>query len=305
MQKYILTRLVQMFFTLFIVSLVVFFMVRLKGDPVSVMVPETFSQEQIQELRRAWGFDRPLWEQYLTFLRKAVTGDFGKSIVYRISAMELVTQRLLWTYLLAFSSALIGLVVAIPLGVLSALHRGSVLDLLATVLATVGRAMPGFWVGLMLILIFSVQFRALPAYGAERSTSIIMPALALGTGLAATLSRLTRSAMLETLGQDYIRTAYSKGLTRRIVVIRHALRNALIPVVTAFGLQLGWLLGGSVVIESVFSWPGLGRLMVDSINIRDITVVQAGLLWFATSFVVINLIVDVLYTLLDPRVRYD
>jgi ABC-type dipeptide/oligopeptide/nickel transport system permease component len=132
-----------------------------------------------------------------------------------------------------------------------------------------------------------------------------MPALALGTGLAATLSRLTRSAMLETLGQDYIRTAYSKGLTKRMVVIRHALRNALIPVVTAFGLQLGWLLGGAVVIESVFSWPGLGRLMVDSINIRDITVVQAGLLWFATSFVLINLIVDVLYTFLDPRVRYD
>ena len=305
MQRYILSRLVQMLFTIFIVSLVVFFMVRLKGDPVSVMVPETFSQEQIQELRRAWGFDRPLWEQYLTFLRKAVTGDFGKSIVYRIPAMELVTQRLLWTYLLAFSSALIGLVVALPLGVLSALYRGSVLDLLPTVLATVGRAMPGFWVGLMLILIFSVQFRALPAYGAEQPTSIIMPALALGTGLAATLSRLTRSAMLETLGQDYIRTAYSKGLTKRMVVIRHALRNALIPVVTAFGLQLGWLLGGAVVIESVFSWPGLGRLMVDSINIRDITVVQAGLLWFATSFVLINLIVDVLYTFLDPRVRYD
>ncbi|MGQ9593014.1 MAG: ABC transporter permease [Anaerolineae bacterium] len=305
MQRYILSRLIQMLFTIFIVSLVVFFMVRLKGDPVSVMVPETFSQEQIQELRRAWGFDRPLWEQYLTFLRKAVTGDFGKSIVYRIPAMELVTQRLLWTYLLALSSALIALVIAIPLGVISALHRGGVIDLFATALATVGRAMPGFWVGLMLILIFSVRFRALPAYGAEQPSSIIMPALALGMGMAATLSRLTRSSMLETLGQDYIRTAYGKGLPRRLVVIRHALRNALIPVVTAFGLQLGWLLGGAVVIESVFSWPGLGRLMVDSINIRDITVVQAGLLWFATSFVLINLLVDILYTFLDPRVRYD
>lgn len=305
MQRYILSRVIQMGITIFIVSLVVFFMVRLKGDPVSVMAPETFNVQQIEELRRAWGFDKPLWEQYVTFLRKAVTGDFGKSIAYRIPAMELVTQRLLWTYLLAFSSAAVALVIAIPLGMISAVYRGSAVDLLSTVVASIGRAMPGFWVGLMLMLIFSVRFRALPAYGAEQPSSIIMPALALGTGMAATLSRLTRSAMLETLGQDYIRTAYSKGLTKRLVVVRHALRNALIPVVTAFGLQLGWLLGGAVIIESVFSWPGLGRLMIDSINLRDITVVQAGLLWFATSFVLINLAVDVLYTFLDPRVRYD
>lgn len=290
--------------TIFIVSLVVFFMVRLKGDPVSVMAPETFNQQQIEELRRAWGFDKPLWEQYVTFLRKAVTGDFGKSIAYRIPAMELVTQRLLWTYVLALSSAAVALVVAIPLGMVSAVYRGTFVDLLSTVLASIGRAMPAFWLGLMLMLIFSVNLRLLPAYGAERPASLIMPALALGTGMAATLSRLTRSAMLETLGQDYIRTAYSKGLTKRLVVVRHALRNALIPVVTAFGLQLGWLLGGAVIVESVFSWPGLGRLMIDSINLRDITVIQAGLLWFATSFVLINLAVDVLYTFLDPRVRY-
>jgi peptide/nickel transport system permease protein len=189
--------------------------------------------------------------------------------------------------------------------VLSAVNRNSLVDLLATTLATLGRAMPGFWVGIMLILIFSVGLRALPAYGAQEPASIIMPAIALGIGMAASLSRLTRSAMLETLGQDYIRTAYSKGLRNRIVVVRHALRNALIPVVTAFGLQLGWLLGGTVIIESVFSWPGLGRLMIESIHIRDITVVQAGLLYFAVSFVLINLIVDILYTFLDPRIRYD
>jgi len=157
----------------------------------------------------------------------------------------------------------------------------------------------------MLLLIFSVNLRLLPAYGAEEPASIIMPALALGTGMAARISRLTRSSMLETLRQDYIRTAYSKGLRNRVVIWRHALRNGLIPVVTAFGLQLGWVLGGSVVMESVFSWPGLGRLMIESINIRDITIVQAGLLFFATSFVLINLAVDILYTFLDPRVRYD
>ncbi len=305
MQRYILSRLSQLVITIFIVSLLVFFLVRLKGDPVSVMAPPTFNVEQIERLRRAWGFDKPLWEQYLIFLRKAVTGDFGLSIQHRIPAMYLVVQRLKWTYMLAGASALIALAVAIPLGVISAVKRNSVVDLLATGVATVGTAMPGFWFGIMLMLIFSVHLRLLPAYGAEQPTSIIMPALALGTGMAARISRLTRSSMLETLGQDYIRTAYSKGLSNRVVVWRHALRNGLIPVVTAFGLQLGWLLGGSVVVESVFAWPGLGRLMIESIHIRDITIVQAGLLFFATSFVLINLVVDILYTFLDPRVRYD
>jgi peptide/nickel transport system permease protein len=305
MQKYILSRLSQLIITIFIVSLIVFFLVRLKGDPVSVMAPPTFNVEQIERLRRAWGFDKPLWEQYLIFLRKAITGDFGLSIQHRIPAMYLVMQRLKWTYLLTGASALIALVIAIPLGVISAVKRNSVVDLLATVMATVGTAMPSFWFGIMLMLIFSVNLRLLPVYGAQQPTSIIMPALALGTGMAARISRLTRSSMLETLGQDYVRTAYSKGLSTRVVVWRHALRNGLIPVVTAFGLQLGWLLGGSVVIESVFAWPGLGRLMIESIHVRDITIVQAGLLFFATSFVLINLAVDILYTFLDPRVRYD
>lgn len=305
MLRYILSRLVQLVITIFIVSLIVFFLVRLKGDPISVIAPPTFNVEQVEKLRHAWGFDKPLIEQYLIFLRKAATGDFGLSIQHRVPAMGLVLERLKWTYLLAGVSALVALVIAIPLGVVSAVKRNSIFDLLATVLATAGTAMPGFWLGIMLMLIFSVRLRLLPAFGAQEPSSIIMPALALGTGMAARISRLTRSSMLETLGQDYIRTAYSKGLKYRTVVIRHALRNGLIPVVTAFGLQLGWLLGGSVVIESVFSWPGLGRLMIESIHIRDITIVQAGLLFFATSFVLINLAVDIIYTFLDPRVRYD
>ncbi|MBV7332421.1 ABC transporter permease [Chloroflexi bacterium TSY] len=304
MQTYILQRLFQLIITIFIVSLIVFFLVRLKGDPVSVMAPPTFSEEQVAQLRRAWGFDKPLWEQYAIFLRKAVTGDFGLSIQHRIPAMEIVVERLRWTYLLAGVSALLGLLVAIPLGILSALHRNSLIDLLSTTLATVGTAMPSFWLGLMLILLFSVTLRILPAFGIEEPTGIIMPALTLGTGMAARLSRLTRSSMLEVLGQDYIRTAYSKGLIRQRVIMRHALRNALIPVVTAFGLQLGWLLGGSVVVEAVFAWPGLGRLMIDSLNVRDITVVQAGLFWFALSFILINLFVDILYTFIDPRIRF-
>ncbi|MEM6284365.1 MAG: ABC transporter permease, partial [Chloroflexota bacterium] len=265
----------------------------------------TFSEEQIENLRRAWGFDRPVWEQYVIFVRKAITGDFGESIQARRPAMELVVERLGYTYLLAAASSLVGLGIAIPLGIISALNRNSVIDLISTVLASLGTAMPSFWLGLMLIIVFSVRLRMLPAFGALEPAAIIMPSVTLGVGMAARLSRLTRSSMLEVLNQDYVRTAYSKGLKKQTVVIRHALRNALIPIITVFGLQLGWLLGGSVVVESVFSWPGLGRLMIESINVRDITVVQAGLFWFALSFILINFTVDVMYALLDPRIRYD
>jgi len=291
--------------TLFVVSVVVFFLVRLRGDPVSVLAPPTFSTEQIETLRRAWGLDRPLLEQYVTFMRRALTGDFGNSIQYRRPAMELVLERLGWTYLLAGASALIGLVIALPLGVVSAVKRNSWIDVLSTALASLGTAMPSFWLGMMLVLIFSVQLQLLPVFGALEPRAIILPALTLGVGMAARLSRITRSTMLEALGQDYIRTAWSKGLSRRGVVLRHALRNALIPVVTVFGLQFGWLLGGAVVVESVFAWPGLGRLMIESISIRDITIVQAGLFWFALSLMLINLLIDILYTVLDPRIRYS
>jgi len=291
--------------TLFIVSLVVFFMVRLRGDPIAVMAPPTFSEEQVAQLRRAWGFDRPLGEQYVLFLTKAVTGDFGQSVQARRPAMELVMERLGATYYLAVVSALLGLIIALPLGVVSALYRNSAIDLISTVFASLGNAMPSFWLGLMLIIVFSVNLRILPSFGALEPAAIIMPAVTLGVGMAARLSRLTRSAMLEVLSQDYIRTAYSKGLRRRYVVVIHALRNALIPVMTVFGLQLGWLLGGAVVVESVFAWPGVGRLMIESIDVRDITVVQAGLFWFALSFILINLAVDVLYGVVDPRIHYN
>jgi peptide/nickel transport system permease protein len=293
-----------MIITMFVISLIVFFLVRLQGDPVSVLAPPTFSTEQVAALRRAWGLDRPLPEQYLTFLRKAVTGDFGKSIQYGQPAMQLVVERLAWTYLLAGTAALIGLVIALPMGVISAVHRNSPIDLLSSTLATLGTAMPSFWLGLMFVLLFSVQLRLLPVFGALEPAAIIMPAATLGIGMAARLSRLTRSSMLEVLRQDYIRTAWSKGLVQRVVIVRHALRNALMPVITDFGLQLGWLLGGAVVVESVFAWPGLGRLTLEAINIRDITIVQAALMWYALSFMLINLAIDIAYAFLDPRIRY-
>ncbi|HUN10119.1 MAG TPA: ABC transporter permease [Aggregatilineales bacterium] len=304
MQGLVVRRLLHMAITLFVVSLVVFFMVRLRGDPISVMAPPTFSEEQVARLREAWGFDKPLIEQYVLFITKAITGDFGQSIQARRPAMELVFERLGNTYLLASAAAILGVVIALPLGILSAVKRNSLIDLISSAFASLGNAMPNFWLGLMLIIIFSVNLRILPAFGALEPAAIIMPAVTLAVGTAARLSRITRSSMLEVLNQDYIRTAYSKGLSDRRVLYQHALRNALIPIVTVFGLQLGWLLGGSVIVESVFSWPGLGRLMIESINVRDITVVQAGLLWFALSFLVINFVIDLLYVYLDPRIHY-
>jgi peptide/nickel transport system permease protein len=290
--------------TLFVISVIVFFLVRLQGDPVSVLAPPTFSTEQVEALRRAWGLDQPLPQQYVTFLRKAVTGDFGKSIQYGQPAMQLVMERLAWTYVLAGAAALIGLAIALPMGVISAVHRNGPIDLLSSTLATLGTAMPSFWLGLMFVLLFSVHLRLLPVFGAMEPAAIIMPAATLGIGMAARLSRLTRSSVPEVLRQDYIRTARSKGLAQQVVVVRHALRNALMPVVTDFGLQLGWLLGGAVVVESVFAWPGLGRLTLEAINIRDITIVQGALMWYALSFMLINLLIDIAYAFLDPRIRY-
>ena len=282
MRGFFISRLLQLFVTMFIVSVVVFFILRLSGDPILVVAPDFFSEEQIEQMRKFWGFDRPLGEQYFTFVTKAITGDFGKSYLAKRPAMELIIERLGYTWILAAAaSASIGLTIAIPLGILSALKRNSFAGLnhhFAVV--------PGHSHAQLLARphadyrLFSLIWVMLPALRRPGTKAIIMPAVTLGVGMAARLSRMTRSAMLEVLNQDYVRTAHSKGLMHKTVVMRHALRNALIPIVTVFGLQLGWLLGGSVVVESVFSWPGLGRLMIDSISVRDNTVVQAGLLLF-------------------------
>ncbi len=303
--SFFISRCLQIVVTLFIVSILVFFILRLSGDPVKVTTPQFMPEEQIEQIRKFWGFDRPIGEQYLTFISKAVTGDFGISYLAKRPAMELVIERLGYTLILAAASAAIGGTIAIPLGILSALKRNSPLDFISTALASLGTAMPNFWLGLMLIIIFSVILRIMPAFGALEPKAIIMPTATLGVGMAARLSRMTRSAMLEVLNQDYVRTARSKGLKQNTVVIRHTLRNALIPIVTVFGLQLGWLIGGSVIVESVFSWPGLGRLIIDSINVRDNTVVQAGLLWIALSIMLINFAIDVFYILIDPRVQFN
>jgi len=302
--RYIAYRLGLMVISIFIISIVVFFLVRLKGDPVDVMAPPYFSEEQRDELRRAWGFDKPLLVQYRIFLSKAITGDFGLSIAYKTDAMRLVLERLGWTYLLTLAATIIAVAIALPLGILSALKRGSFFDLSVTLTVTIGMAMPSFWLAIVFIIIFSANLKWLPAFGALEPKSIILPSLVLGLGMAANLSRIVRSSTLEVLRQQYVVTARAKGLPERIVIWRHVLSNSLIPVITALGLQIGWLLGGAVIVEQVFAWPGLGRLMVDAVTLhRDVTVVQAGLLWFALSFLLINLIVDVLYLFLDPRIK--
>jgi len=300
-------RLGQALITLFLVLLIVFFLVRLRGDPLQILVAGEHSLltvEQIEELRHLHGFDKPIGTQFLIFFSNAVRGDFGTSFSNGLPALRLVTRRLPKTVELAFVSMFLAIILGMPLGVASALHRNSGFDILITSTSTMGIGMPPFWVAIMLILVFSTFFRVLPAYGAGSWRHFIMPSLALALPNAAAIARLARSMLLEELGKDFVQTARSKGLNEQLVIYKHALRCAMLPIVTQLGMQLGWLLGGSIIVESVFGWPGLGRLMVDSIGLRDLQVIQAGLLFFSTLFLLINLLVDLSYAWLDPRIRY-
>jgi peptide/nickel transport system permease protein len=308
MLLYIFKRLLLMIPILIGVTLIVFTLIRIKGDPVLQLVPDYYTDEQIEEVRRTYGFDRPVFVQYFDFLFRAVQGDFGQSFRNRQPAWDMVMKALPYTAHLGITSLLLAIVVAVPLGVVSALKRNSPIDLFVTAISVGGRAVPGFWLAIMLILLFAVTFRLLPVSGTGATTDqpywkhLILPALTLSTGMVTTFTRLIRSSMLEVLKEDYVKTARAKGLPEHVVILNHAMRNALIPVVTVLGLNVAWLLGGAVIIEQIFAWPGMGRLMVDAIFARDNAVVQAGL--FVTSLIVMasNLIVDVLYSFLDPRI---
>jgi ABC-type dipeptide/oligopeptide/nickel transport system permease component len=231
-------------------------------------------------------------------------GDFGVSRVYQQGAMDQLLARLPATILLAGTAMLIATVVGIVLGIISAIRPSSWIDYVSMIAAVGGVSLPSFWLGLMLIIIFSVKFDIFPVAGFDGPMSLVLPAVTLAAHQMAVLARITRSSMLGVLAQDYIRTAHAKGLRERLVVLRHGLRNALIPTITIAGMQLGYLLGGSLVVETIFAWPGLGRLMIDSIQLRDYTMIQAIVLFFAVMMLVINLIVDVLYGVIDPRVQY-
>ena len=288
--------------TLGVVTLV-FVALRLSGDPAATMLPGDASVDELRHLRRTLGLDQPLYVQYVAFLGGAVRGDFGESFRHQQPAFGLVLERLPATLELAFAALLLAVVVALPLGIVAALYRGRAIDMLAMGFAVVGQATPYFWMGIMLILVVSVELGWLPTSGRGGWPHLILPAVTLGTHFAASLARLTRTSMLEVLGQNFVTTARAKGLGEPRVVLAHALKNAAVPVVTLIGLQFGTLLGGAVVTETIFAWPGVGRLAVQSIFVRDYPVVQAGVLVLALVFVAINLGVDLLYGTLDPRIR--
>ncbi|HSB41831.1 MAG TPA: nickel ABC transporter permease [Methylomirabilota bacterium] len=304
MKSYLLRRLWQSLIVLFGVSVVVFLILHLTGDPAGLLLPPDATAEDIAKFRRAMGFDDPVAVQYLRFLKGAVRGDFGESLRHGEPAMDLVLERLPATFQLAGAGLLIALCLAIPAGIVSAVRRNTAVDYVSTVVALLGQAMPTFWLGIMLILVFSVRLSWLPSSGRGSLEHLILPAITLGLFTTARITRLTRSGMLEVLGQDYIRTARAKGVGESPVVWKHALKNASIPIVTIVGIELGTLLGGSVITETIFAWPGVGRLSVQAIFNRDYPVVQAAVFLLASTFVIVNFLVDVVYTYLDPRIRY-
>jgi ABC-type dipeptide/oligopeptide/nickel transport system permease component len=303
MTTFLARRLAQAAVVVLGVSVVAFFLLHLTGDPALLLLPPDATAGEIDAFRQAMGFNDPVVVQYWRFLRGAVRGDFGESLRHGQPAMALVVERLPATLELAGAAMLVALGVAIPTGIISAVRRNTLVDYASTVLALLGQSMPTFWLGVMLILVFSVRFHVLPSSGRGGVEHLVLPAATLGFFTAARMMRLTRSGMLEVLGQDYVRTARAKGVAESPVVWKHALRNAAVPIVTIAGLELGALLGGSVITETIFAWPGVGRLSVQAIYNRDFPVVQASVFLLATAFVLVNLLVDVLYSYLDPRIR--
>jgi peptide/nickel transport system permease protein len=304
MKSYILRRLWQAVLVLFGVSVVVFAILHLTGDPAVLLLPPDATAEDVARFRKAMGFDDPWIVQYGRFLTGALQGNFGDSLRHGEPAMGLVVERLPATFQLAGAGLLLAICLAVPAGIVSAVKRNTVIDYFSTVVALLGQAMPTFWLGIMLILVFSVHLNWLPSSGRGDLQHLILPAVTLGLFTTARITRLTRSGMLEVLGQDYIRTARAKGVSEQPVVWKHALKNASIPIVTIVGIELGTLLGGSVITETIFAWPGVGRLSVQAIFNRDYPVVQAAVFILASTFVVVNFLVDLAYTWLDPRIRF-
>lgn len=305
MGRYLLQRSLLALITLIAVTLVVFAMMRASGDPATLLLPPEAGPEDVRRLRTELGLDRPWYAQFGRFLLKAGQGDFERSFTYRTNAMNVAMQHYPATIKLAVTAFAAAAVVGIPLGVLSATRSGSLGDRLIVVVAVAGQALPTFWVGMMMILIFAVTLQWLPVSGSSRPFSLVLPAATLTLGQLALVCRVVRSEMLEVLGLDYIRTARAKGLAEWKVTFKHALRNASLSIVTVLGLQLGSLVSGAVVTETVFAWPGLGRLIVNSVFLRDYPLVLACVFLVASLVVIVNLVVDLGYAMLDPRIRYD
>ncbi|AST96213.1 ABC transporter permease [Shouchella clausii] len=305
MGPFLLKRLAQIIPVLFIISFVIFALVYIAGNPVALMLPDDASQEEIDQLTASLGLDRPFIVQYGNYLLHLMQGDFGDSFRYNTSALPLVLERLPATLELAVAALTLAVCIAIPLGIWSATKQNSPLDLIAAGGAVLGKAMPNFWLGIMLILLFSVTLGWLPVSGRGTFAHLLLPAITLATGIAAEMTRLLRSNMIEILSQDYIRTARSKGIRETLVVYKHALRNSLIPLVTITALQTSTVVGGTLITETVFSWPGIGQLLIQAVNTRDMAIVQACVFVIAFLVIAMNLLADVLYRFLDPRIKYD
>ena len=313
MQRYLIRRFIFSIFAIWATMTVTFLFMRLlPGDPITTMVGTEGDPSQIEVIKERLGLDRPVWVQYFLYIRSMATLDLGDSIYRRLPVTGQIMEALPRTLSLSLVSFAAGVLIGIPAGIISAIRRYSIWDHAATLIAFLGLAMPGFWLGILLIIVVGVQLGWLPVFGYSPISDglwawfskLILPALATGTGFGAILARQTRSAMLEVLSQDYIRTAYAKGMRERVVIFRHALRNGLIPVVTVMGIALAILLNGAVITENVFAIRGLGRLFIDSILGRDYPVVQGVILLVAFIFIFMNFFVDILYAIINPRIRY-
>ena len=305
MRKFVVKRLGYAVLSLFLLALTIFFFVRITGDPTTLLVEPGASRADIEALRAQLGLDRPIWVQFSTFLRDLVRGDFGRSFYYRTPVIELYLSRLPNSLLLAGAAMIFSLLIGIPSGILAAVRLNGFWDRAGKVFALLGLSMPQFWVGLLLILFFSVYLGWLPSSGSGTPLHVLMPAFALGWYFAAAHMRLTRSSMLEVLGSEYVKLARLKGLPEAMVIAKHAFKNALIPVLTLAGINLVLMINVTVVVETVFAWPGVGRLLYEGIAFRDFPVVQATVVLGGAMIIIVNLVIDILYAWIDPRIRFE
>ncbi|WP_088052534.1 ABC transporter permease [Virgibacillus dakarensis] len=305
MKGFLLKKVFEIVLVLFIVSSVVFVLVFIAGDPVALMLPDGATQQDIDALRTALGLNDPFIVQYFRYLSDLLQGSFGESWRYNAGALPIVLERLPATFELAFYSLLVAIFISIPLGIWSATKRNSIIDIFITGGSVLGKAMPNFWLGIMLILFFSVTYQIFPVSGRGSFAHIVLPAITMGTGMASEMTRLLRSKMIEILSQDYIRTAKSKGLKKYVVIYKHALKNGLNPVITILALQTSTVIGGALITETVFAWPGLGQLLVQAVYQRDMAIVQAAVFVVAFLVIIMNLLADIIYRVIDPTIKYS
>ena len=306
MFAYVLRRIIMLVPVMFGVSVLVFMMLHLTpGDPARLIAGQTATPEQVDEVRHLLGLDQPLYKQYYDYMDRLVHGDLGRSVITHNTVTSELVPRFVATAELSGAAMLVAVVVGMTFGIISATRQYSIIDNTLSILSLVGLSTPAYWLGLMLILLFSLHFGWFPAAGKGGLSHFVLPTITLAMFAMATVARMTRGSLLDVLNQDYVQAARAKGLGETVVLVRHALKNALIPIMTVVGLQVGQLLSGAVLTETVFSWPGIGRFMVDSIQARDFPIVQGGVLLTAATFVVVNLIVDILYGVVDPRIRYS